>query len=121
LPRRIAARAPLMLVKRGRVRACRLQRPKGINSGPEHWRSAGLPDDMILIPGVIAGAANFAEHPRLVAQRIGHCRCRRRERVIAGADCGFGTFAASMPTVFLSIVCEKLRVLSEGGAMVDES
>jgi 5-methyltetrahydropteroyltriglutamate--homocysteine methyltransferase len=42
------------------------------------------------------------------------------ERVIAGADCGFGTFAASTPTVFPSIVWEKLRVLSEGAAMVGE-
>ncbi len=42
------------------------------------------------------------------------------ERVIAGADCGFGTSAASMPTVFPSIVSEKLRVLSDGAAMVGE-
>jgi hypothetical protein len=59
-----------MLVKRGRVRVCRLQRPKGINSGPEHWRSAGLPDDMVLIPGVIDSVANFVERSRLVAQRL---------------------------------------------------
>ena len=59
-----------MLVKRDRVRACRLQRPRGINSGREDWRSAGLPDDMILIPGVIDSVTNFVEPPRRVAQRI---------------------------------------------------
>ncbi len=85
----------------------------------EDWRASGLPDDMVLIPGVIDSVTNFVEHPRLIAQRL------RRfvdavgpERVIAGADCGFGTFAASTPTVFPSIVWEKLRVLAEGAAMV---
>ena len=85
----------------------------------EDWRAADLPDDMILIPGVIDSVTNFVEHPRLVAQRI------RRftdavgiERVIAGADCGFGTFAAATPTVFPSIVWGKLRVLAEGAAML---
>jgi hypothetical protein len=67
-----------MLVKRDRVRACRLQRPRGINSGREDWRSAGLLDDMVLIPGVIDSVTNFVEHPRLVGA----------ERVIAGAACG---------------------------------
>ncbi|HEX4193301.1 MAG TPA: cobalamin-independent methionine synthase II family protein [Stellaceae bacterium] len=85
----------------------------------EDWRNAGLPDDMVLIPGVIDSVTNFVEHPRLVSQRL-----RRfvdavgAERVIAGADCGFGTFAASTPTVFPSIVWEKLRALAEGAALV---
>jgi 5-methyltetrahydropteroyltriglutamate--homocysteine methyltransferase len=85
----------------------------------EDWRAADLPDDMILIPGVIDSVTNFVEHPRLVAQRI------RRftdavgvERVIAGADCGFGTFAATTPTVFPSIVWGKLCALAEGAAML---
>jgi 5-methyltetrahydropteroyltriglutamate--homocysteine methyltransferase len=87
----------------------------------EDWRSAGLPDDMVLIPGVIDSVTNFVEHPRLVAQRLRHfVDAVGAERVIAGADCGFGTFAASTPTVFPSIVWEKLRVLSEGAAMAGE-
>jgi 5-methyltetrahydropteroyltriglutamate--homocysteine methyltransferase len=85
----------------------------------EDWKRSGLPDDMILIPGVIDSVTNFVEHPRLVAQRIRHfVDIVGAERVIAGADCGFGTFAQVTPTVFPSIVWEKLRVLAEGAAMV---
>ena len=87
----------------------------------EVWRDSRLPDDMILIPGVIDSVTNFVEHPRLVGQRLRHfVDAVGAERVIAGADCGFGTFAASTPTVFPSIVWEKLRVLSEGAAMAGE-
>jgi len=85
----------------------------------EDWKRSGLPDDMILIPGVIDSVTNFVEHPRLVAQRLQHfADAVGAERVIAGADCGFGTFASTTPTVFPSIVWEKLRVLAEGAAMV---
>ena len=57
-------------------------------------RDAKIPDDKILIPGVIDSTTNFVEHPRLVAQRICHyADIVGRERVIAGADCGFATFA----------------------------
>jgi len=85
----------------------------------EDWKHTGLHDDMILIPGVIDSVTNFVEHPRLVAQRIRHfVDIVGAERVIAGADCGFGTFAQVTPTVFPSIVWEKLRVLAEGAAMV---
>jgi 5-methyltetrahydropteroyltriglutamate--homocysteine methyltransferase len=58
------------------------------------WQEARLPDDKILIPGVIDTSTNYVEHPELVAERI--CRFADivgRERVIAGTDCGFGTFA----------------------------
>ena len=73
----------------------------------EDWRDSRLPDDMILIPGVIDSVTNFVEHPRLVGQRLRHfVDAVGAERVIAGADCGFGTFAASTPTVFPSIVWE---------------
>jgi 5-methyltetrahydropteroyltriglutamate--homocysteine methyltransferase len=58
------------------------------------WRETKLPDDKILIPGVLDTSTNYVEHPELVAERI--CRFADivgRERVIAGTDCGFGTFA----------------------------
>jgi 5-methyltetrahydropteroyltriglutamate--homocysteine methyltransferase len=58
------------------------------------WQETKLPDDKILIPGVIDTSTNYVEHPELVAERI--CRFADivgRERVIAGTDCGFGTFA----------------------------
>ena len=58
------------------------------------WRDAKLPDDKILIPGVIDSSTNYVEHPELVAQRIErYAGIVGRERVIAGTDCGFGTFA----------------------------
>jgi len=58
------------------------------------WQDTKLPDDKILIPGVLDTSTNYVEHPELVAQRI--CQFADlvgRERVIAGTDCGFGTFA----------------------------
>ncbi|MGH7114518.1 MAG: cobalamin-independent methionine synthase II family protein [Stellaceae bacterium] len=58
------------------------------------WQETKLPDDKILIPGVLDTSTNYVEHPELVAERI--CRFADivgRERVIAGSDCGFGTFA----------------------------
>ena len=62
----------------------------------EDLRDAKIPDDKILIPGVIDSTTNFVEHPRLVAQRIANfADVVGRERVIAGADCGFATFALS--------------------------
>ena len=62
------------------------------------FRDHKLPDDKMLIPGVISSTTNYIEHPLLVAERI--CRYADlvgRERVIAGSDCGFGTFAGFGP------------------------
>jgi 5-methyltetrahydropteroyltriglutamate--homocysteine methyltransferase len=67
-----------------------------------------------LIPGVIDSACNFVEHPRLIAQRIEtYARVVGKERVIAGADCGFGTFGRSS-TVYESVTWAKLAALGEG-------
>ena len=83
----------------------------------EDWASADIPDDKILIPGVIDSTSNFVEHPRLIAQRIErYADIVGRDRVIAGTDCGFGTFAGSA-YVFPSIVWEKLRALADGAAL----
>jgi 5-methyltetrahydropteroyltriglutamate--homocysteine methyltransferase len=77
-----------------------------------------IPDDRILIPGVIDSTTNFIEHPRLVAQRIGrYAAAVGRERVIAGVDCGFGTAVRTEPMVADSIVWAKLAALSEGAAI----
>jgi 5-methyltetrahydropteroyltriglutamate--homocysteine methyltransferase len=87
----------------------------------EDWKRAKLPDDMVLIPGVIDSVSNFVEHPRLIAQRIQHfvdgVGC---ERVIAGSDCGFGTFATGHRAVFPTIVWAKLRALREGAQIASE-
>ena len=95
---------------------------EGANPRHEHeWEdlaAADIPDDKVLIPGVIDSTSNFVEHPRLIAQRL--CRYAEivgRERVIAGADCGFGTFAAAEPQVATSVVWSKLEALAEGARL----
>ncbi|HWG29159.1 MAG TPA: cobalamin-independent methionine synthase II family protein [Steroidobacteraceae bacterium] len=58
------------------------------------WRTAKIPQDKILVPGLLTSTSNYVEHPELIAQRL--CQFADivgRERVIAGTDCGFGTFA----------------------------
>jgi 5-methyltetrahydropteroyltriglutamate--homocysteine methyltransferase len=87
----------------------------------EDLKDAHIPDDKILMPGCIDSTTNFVEHPRLVAQRV--CRYAElvgRERVIAGADCGFATFAAQQNAVVPSIVWAKLAALAEGARLASE-
>jgi 5-methyltetrahydropteroyltriglutamate--homocysteine methyltransferase len=84
------------------------------------WREIGLPDDKILVPGVIDTTTNFVEHPELVAQRI--CTFADvvgKERVIAGTDCGFGTFVG-MSTVAPRVAVAKLEALAEGARLVSQ-
>jgi 5-methyltetrahydropteroyltriglutamate--homocysteine methyltransferase len=81
------------------------------------WKAAQSPDDRILVPGVLDTVSNFVEHPELVAERI--CRYADivgRERVIAGTDCGFGTFAG-YGAVHPPIAWAKLRSMAEGAAI----
>lgn len=96
------------------------------SSNPRHaheWETfAGidLPDDLILVPGVIDSTTNFIEHPKLVAERI--CRFADivgRERVIAGSDCGFSTFAG-FGAVDEDIVYAKLKCMADGAAIASE-
>jgi 5-methyltetrahydropteroyltriglutamate--homocysteine methyltransferase len=87
----------------------------------EDWKTAKLSDDKVLMPGVLDSTTNIVEHPRLVAQRIKrYAGIVGRERVIAGSDCGFGTFALRQHQVFPSIVWSKLKALSEGAAMASD-
>ena len=102
-------------------------RPAGLSfeaANPRHaheWedlRGAKIPDDKILIPGVIDSTTNFVEHPRLIAQRICHyADVVGRERVVAGADCGFATFAFVDNAVAPSVVWAKLAALAEGARL----
>ncbi len=89
-------------------------------SNPRHahewtvWRDAKLPEDKVLIPGALDSSTNFVEHPELVAQRI--CTFADivgRERVLAGTDCGFGTFAG-YGKIDPDVAFKKLRSLAEG-------
>ena len=80
----------------------------------EEWRRTKTPDDKVLIPGVITQSTVLVEHPELVAQRL--CRFADvvgRERVIAGADCGFASFAGSNE-VHPTIVWAKFQAMVEG-------
>jgi 5-methyltetrahydropteroyltriglutamate--homocysteine methyltransferase len=80
----------------------------------EEWERVKLPDDRVLIPGVITQSTVLVEHPELVAQRIARfADIVGRERVIAGADCGFASFAGSNE-VHRSIVWAKFAALVEG-------
>ena len=95
-------------------------------SNPRHahewvvFRDATIPEDKILIPGVIDSTTNFIEHPELVAQRIERfTNIVGRERVIAGTDCGFSTFAG-FGKVDEDIVYAKLASMAEGAAIASE-
>jgi 5-methyltetrahydropteroyltriglutamate--homocysteine methyltransferase len=84
------------------------------------FRDAALPDDLVLVPGVVDSTTNFIEHPKLVAERI--CRFADivgRERVIAGTDCGFSTFAG-FGAVDEDIVYAKLGSLAEGARLASD-
>ena len=84
------------------------------------WREVKLPDDKVLIPGVIDTSTNYVEHPELVAERIGRfADIVGRERVIAGTDCGFGTFAG-YGKLDPDISFKKLRALAEGAAIASK-
>ncbi|MEL7158774.1 MAG: cobalamin-independent methionine synthase II family protein [Actinomycetota bacterium] len=82
--------------------------------------AADLPDDLVLIPGVIDTTTHFVEHPELVAQRIEtYARIVGRERVLAGTDCGFSTFAG-YAGIDPAIAYLKLGALVEGAALASE-
>ena len=97
---------------------------EGANPRHEHewdvFKSIPLPDDKVLIPGVIDSTSNYIEHPKLIAQRL--CRYAEvvgKERVMAGSDCGFSTFAG-VPQVFPSIVWAKFEAMVEGARLASE-
>jgi 5-methyltetrahydropteroyltriglutamate--homocysteine methyltransferase len=93
----------------------------GANPRHEHewkvWKGVRLPAGKVLVAGVIDSTTNFIEHPELVAERIvRYAGVVGRENVIAGVDCGFGTFAGRVQ-VDTNIVWHKLRSLVEGARL----
>ena len=81
------------------------------------WRDTAVPDDKILAPGVLDSTTNYIEHPELVAQRIGtFVDIVGPERVIAGSDCGFGTWAG-FGAVDPDICWAKLHSLAQGARL----
>ncbi|MEL6270766.1 MAG: cobalamin-independent methionine synthase II family protein [Chloroflexota bacterium] len=95
-------------------------------SNPRHahewatWAEANIPDDKVLIPGVVDTTTNYVEHPDLVAERIMRfADIVGRERVLAGSDCGFGTFAG-FGAVHPDIAYAKLATMAKGARIASE-
>jgi len=84
------------------------------------FKTMAIPEDKILIPGVISSTSNYVEHPQLVAERL--CRFADivgRERIMAGSDCGFSTFAGFGP-IDPDIVYMKLAAMAEGARIASD-
>jgi len=104
-------------------------KPQGLlfeASNPRHahewtvFKDAAIPDNKVLIPGVLATTTNYIEHPLLVAERIKrYADIVGRDRVIAGTDCGFGTFAGFGP-VEPDIAYLKLSAMVEGARLASK-
>jgi 5-methyltetrahydropteroyltriglutamate--homocysteine methyltransferase len=95
-------------------------------SNPRHehewvvWQDVSLPDDKVLLPGVVSHCTYLVEHPELVAQRIERfARVVGRERVIASSDCGFAT-AADGDQVHPDVAWAKMQALVEGARIASE-
>ena len=117
--RDIPLREILRVALRARPQALSFE---GANPRHEHewivFREVRLPDDRVIIPGVLDSTTNFIEHPELVAQRlVRYAEVVGRERVIAGTDCGFATFARSNLQVEPEIAWEKFRAMAEGAKL----
>jgi 5-methyltetrahydropteroyltriglutamate--homocysteine methyltransferase len=103
-----------------------LARPNAISfeaANPRHahewtlFERVKLPDGKVLIPGVIESKANFIEHPELIAQRIDrYAQYVGRENVIAGSDCGYGTWVGQA-AVDADVVWAKFAALAEGARL----
>jgi 5-methyltetrahydropteroyltriglutamate--homocysteine methyltransferase len=104
-------------------------RPNGISfeaANPRHaheWKvfeRVKVPPDKVLIPGVIDSTTNFIEHPELVAERIGrYAKLAGRDNVIAGTDCGFGTWVGQS-AVDPDVVWAKLAALADGARLASK-
>ena len=117
--RDIPLREIIRVVLRARPHAISFE---GANPRHEHewvvFREVRLPDDKVIIPGVLDSTTNFIEHPELVAQRlVRYAEVVGRERVIAGTDCGFATFARSTLQVEPEITWAKFRSMAEGARL----
>ena len=104
-------------------------RPAAISfeaANPRHaheWKlfeTVKLPEGKVLIPGVLESKTNFIEHPELVAQRIGrYAKLVGRENVIAGTDCGYGTWVGQA-AVDADVVWAKLKAMADGARLASK-
>jgi len=106
-----------------------LARPSTISfeaANPRHahewtlFERVKLPEGKTIIPGVIESKSNFIEHPELVAQRIArYANLVGRDNVIAGSDCGFGTWVGQA-AVDPDVVWAKLAAMAEGARLASK-
>jgi len=86
-----------------------------------YWEGAKLPDDKVLVPGVITHAGNIVEHPELIAERLARfARIVGTERVIASADCGFSSQATYKPEVHPTVMWAKFKAMAEGAGLANK-
>jgi 5-methyltetrahydropteroyltriglutamate--homocysteine methyltransferase len=84
------------------------------------FETVKLPEGKVLIPGVLESKSNFIEHPELIAQRIGrYAKLVGRENVIAGSDCGYGTWVGQA-AVDPQVVFAKLAAMAEGARLASK-
>ena len=84
------------------------------------FETVKLPEGKVLIPGVLESKSNFIEHPELIAQRIGrYAKLVGRENVIAGSDCGYGTWVGQA-AVDPQVVFAKLAAMAEGARIASK-
>jgi 5-methyltetrahydropteroyltriglutamate--homocysteine methyltransferase len=95
-------------------------------SNPRHahewviWKEARIPDEKVLVPGLLTSTSNYVEHPELIAQRlIQFADIVGRDRIMAGTDCGFGTFAG-IGKMDAAISYKKLGALTQGAALASQ-
>ena len=94
------------------------------NARHEHeyhlWETTRLPDDRVLIPGVITHASNIVEHPELIAERLSRfAKLVGSDRVIASADCGFSSQATYKPEVHPKVMWAKFAAMVEGARLAN--
>jgi 5-methyltetrahydropteroyltriglutamate--homocysteine methyltransferase len=98
---------------------------EGANARHEHeyhvWETVPLPDDRVLLPGVITHASNIVEHPELIAERLTrYAGIVGRENVIASTDCGFSSQATYRPEVDPRVMWAKFDAMREGAALASQ-
>src|SRR5437879_124379 len=120
--RDIPLREIIHVVLKARPQALSLE---GANPRHEHewvvFQEVRLPEEKVIIPGVLDSTTNFIEHPELVAQRlVRYAEVVGRERGIAGTDCGFATFGRSALLVEPEIAWAKFKSMTEGARLASQ-
>ena len=86
------------------------------------WEERKLPEEKVLIPGVVDSLSNVVEHPQTIAQRLERfAGLVGKENVIAGSDCGFGTIARSVNTIHPEVTWAKLKAMADGARLASDT